>query len=283
MSGLEKKYDIIFFRNSIIYFSYRNRLFIFNSLAQSLHPDGLLFLGVSETSSLDHPLLANRYLSNAFYFQKTGIADSAPHPGLKQNETNSGGIKHKNQTEKQKLQDSSKAAKQAAFPVNCSEIAALLKNDEGKTNAENVIQKFNSKDAVSIPGSGLCAAVIYCLHTHEMDCADKILTFLEERSSCACIKFLRGEYYLLRGNNEEAGKHYHEAAIREKHFWPAFYRIASLASEGNMTRYEYKIKKAIESIELFQNREREERLYYECFMDGFSPDYFLRILVKKLV
>jgi chemotaxis protein methyltransferase CheR len=44
----------------------------------------------------------------------------------------------------------------------------------------------------------------------------------------------------------------------------------------NRTLYEYKLKKAIESIELGKD------LHYESFIGGFSPDYFRQILEKKL-
>jgi len=70
MRGLEKQYDVIFFRNSLIYFSTKNRLSVLNNISDSLNYNGLLFLGVSETASVKHPLLANRYTSDVFYFQK---------------------------------------------------------------------------------------------------------------------------------------------------------------------------------------------------------------------
>ena len=62
----------------------------------------------------------------------------------------------------------------------------------------------------------------------------------------------------------------------DKAFWPALYRLSSLAAGGNRTRYEYRTKKAIESLE------QGKGLRYECFIGGFSPDYFRRILERKL-
>jgi chemotaxis protein methyltransferase CheR len=82
----------------------------------------------------------------------------------------------------------------------------------------------------------------------------------------------------MNGNNTDAEKFYNEAVTKDRFFWPAFYRIAALASEGNHKRYEYKIKKTIESIQLSQDHENN----YECFIGGFSCDYFLKILEKKL-
>jgi len=66
-------YDIIFFRNAMIYFSAENRRRLLDILADALVDDGLLFLGVSEVSSVEHPLLANKCTMDAFYFQKLGV------------------------------------------------------------------------------------------------------------------------------------------------------------------------------------------------------------------
>jgi chemotaxis protein methyltransferase CheR len=59
-------------------------------------------------------------------------------------------------------------------------------------------------------------------------------------------------------------------------FWPAYYRVSSLAEEGNRTRYEYRLKKALESME------KGDGKGYEIFIGGFSPDYYRRILERKL-
>jgi chemotaxis protein methyltransferase CheR len=108
------------------------------------------------------------------------------------------------------------------------------------------------------------------------------LSFLEKYNTGACARFLRGELYFLLGNAGQAEQYYQEASIKDKYFWPAFYRISVLCSQGNKTRYEYKIKKAIESIELSQKYEHSKESNYEFFLGGFSVDYFLRILEKKL-
>jgi hypothetical protein len=81
---------------------------------------------------------------------------------------------------------------------------------------------------------------------------------------------------------EEAEKYYQQAAVKDKSFWPAFYRIAILCAEGNSTIFEYKVKKTIESVALAKNSEPEHKNYFECFLGGFSSDYFIRILEKKL-
>jgi len=103
-----------------------------------------------------------------------------------------------------------------------------------------------------------------------------VLCHLEKHNSGVLPIFLRGEYHLLLDNTKEAMLCFGRAAEKEKAFWPAFYRLASLSAEENQTRHEYKIKKACESLDLGRD------FRYECFLGGFSPDYFRRILERKL-
>ncbi|MDR1838648.1 MAG: chemotaxis protein CheR [Treponema sp.] len=285
MRGIEKQYDVIFFRNALIYFSTKNRLSVFNNIAESLYNNGFLFLGISETSSVNHPLLLNRYSPDAFYFQKTGVSGLLEQLDIKQIDIHRAKNKHIKDAEKitrSKKHDIPQAARQAKLTVNCKEISDILKDGDGKSNAEHVLYALKSGNSTSLSGSCLAAAVVYYLNAQNFDLADKILLYLEEHASCSSTKFLRGEYHFLRGNSEEAEKYFQEAAVKDKFFWPAFYRIAILASEGNRIRYEYKIKKAIECIELSQSLQPKEKQDYECFMGGFSSDYFSRILEKKL-
>jgi chemotaxis protein methyltransferase CheR len=281
MTPLDKQYDIIFFKNALIYFSFGNRPTVLNNLSNSLLNGGLLFLSASETSAVKHPLLSGRYSSDVFYFQK--IDEHGTIPDLKQNNLPSENIKvsHKKKT-KSKLANYTQTSIQRELAVNYQDISDILKNEEGKENAEHIMDMITNKNTDSLCGSCLAAAVIYYLHNQDFDYADKILSFLEKYNTGACARFLRGELFFLLGNAAEAEHYYQEASIKDKYFWPAFYRISILCSEGNQTRYEYKIKKAIESIRLLNDSEQAKEPNYEFFLGGFSPDYFLRILEKKL-
>ena len=313
MRGLEKQYDVIFFRNALIYFTPKNRLEVINNLAKSLFDSGFLFLGISETSSVQHPMLVSRYSAgaelsqsapgggcDAFYFQKTAnAADLELRDGgffgagpaeihkLKQNilQVTPDNASH-NINEKKIFQDNSPARNAAPvslrkkeLPVSPAEIAAILESEEGRANAKKVLDMFADNNAKSLSGSELAASVMFFLNMQNYNSAAPVLSYLENRNSGAFTRFLQGEYHYLQGNSKDAEQYFHEAAVKDKIFWPAFYRIAALSADGNRTRYEYKIKKAIKSIELSQDH-KETR--YECFMGGFSPDYFRRILEKKL-
>jgi len=288
MRGLEKQYDIIFFRNSLIYFSTKNRFNIINNLADSLYNNGFLFLGVSETASVKHPLLISCCSSNVFYFKKTdGVSVLPSHIWTPQNITAinkkiTNSKKSLIKTEENSHTQPSQTPKNTQHLINLSEITSILKFEEGKQNAENILRMLDNINLDSISGSCLVAAVLYYLHIQHFDNANSILNQLEKSNSDAYTKFLRGEYYFMLQQEEEALNCFQEAAAKDKLFWPAFYRIVSLSAEGNRTSYEYKIKKAIESIDLSQTGKPDSEHNYECFMGGFSADYFLRILRKKL-
>ena len=283
MESLDTQYDIIFFKNALIYFSYTNRLNVINNLSNSLFPGGLLFLGVTETSSVKHPLLATRHSSDTFYFQKTADTDTIQQINSKQNNPVTEKIDRPYKRKiKPKFVEYPSIQSQRELTVNYTEIPDILKNEEGKDNAEQIMDTITNENTGSVSGSCLAAAVIYCLNNQDFNCADKILSYFEKYNTGACPKFLRGEYYFLIGNTKVAEHYYQEASVKDKYFWPAFYRISVLCSQGNQTRYEYKIKKAIESIENSQKNGQSKEMNYECFLGGFSSDYFLRILEKKL-
>ena len=278
MCGLDKQYDIIFFRNSLIYFSSKSRLSVLNNISDALLNNGYLFLGASETSSVNHPLLLNRISCDAFYFQKKFFLKIQDQLEIKPKES-AQKISHKIREE---IKPKPLPVKREEMPISCAEVSEILKTDEGKTNAQNVIACLVDGTSSSLSGSSLAACALYCLHAQDYEMADKVISFLEKNNNSEFTLFLKGELLFLQGSFEDAEKNYQEAAAKNRFFWPAFYRIAILAADGNRTRYEYKIKKAIESIELTGQDHDNER-NYECFLGGFSSDYFIRILEKKYV
>jgi chemotaxis protein methyltransferase CheR len=329
MNSLNKQYDVVFFRNAMIYFSNQTRHKVMDTLAASLFNGGLLFLGVSETSSVRHPLLLNKCLSDVFYFQKTAQMFDRGYVELEQ----------KNEASKARKADPVPAKKQRHWPetampeqvphenadpaaprvrnyrnsegtavtvlpedsgqvqkngeyrvrepvrkkhgglaINCEEAALILEKDEGREDAQKILAQLENAGGEKISASGgvLAAAAISFLSTEDLVSAALVLSYLEQYNSGAVTQFLRGEYNVLDGNTREAEKNFEEAAAADRTFWPAFYRLCSLAAHGNRTRYEYKVKKALESLELGKD------LHYECFIGGFSPDYFRKILDRKL-
>ena len=280
MNDLNKQYDVIFFRNSLIYFLPKNRPDVIDNLAKSLFNNGYLFIGISETSSVDHPQLASQFFSDAFFFQKTTDSINAKNKTFSKipQKSNFNGDERRT-ADRRDNTDRRAGQKQPEFPINYLEVCEILETEEGQPNAKNIYEILlysEGRLAASLTGSELAAAAVYFLSVQEFNCADLVLSYLEKCNFGTLSLFLRGEYHMLQENIKEAEIYYDRACGKDGSFWPAFYRIASLAAEGNPTRYIYKIKKACESLELGRNS------HYECLMGGFSPDYFKQILEKKL-
>ncbi|MDR0312572.1 MAG: chemotaxis protein CheR, partial [Treponema sp.] len=301
MRGLSSQYDVIFFRNALIYFTSRNRMIVINDLAESLFVDGILFLGITETSSVNHPMLASRYASDVFYFQKTsGVFFPS---SLEGNQVVAAPVKkeHAIRAETQVRSDRDKPImpkrtqpQKAELVIDYEKIMTILGTEEGQPNAKKTVEAFantknvagseadNIKDTSSLSGSELAASAVYFLNIQDFNSADLVLSQMEKYSTVTLTQFLRGDYHFFRGKAKDAENFYEVAAGKDKAFWPAFYRIATLAADGHRAKYEYKIKKAIESIELWKSIGPDKKLHYECCMGGFSADYFLRILERKL-
>jgi len=69
-----KRFDIIFFRNALIYFTPRRRKQILSNLIAVLKEGGILITGVSETALVRHAEIEGKHRNDLFYFQKPDYA-----------------------------------------------------------------------------------------------------------------------------------------------------------------------------------------------------------------
>ncbi|MDR2102660.1 MAG: chemotaxis protein CheR [Treponema sp.] len=296
------RYDLILFRNALIYFSADKRTVVLDHLADALYDGGFLILGVSETPVVSHPLLASRYNMDTFYFQKVPegtqthdtvhTADrrvpSSPSPAVPQSGepyTEAPVAEVSRDLPQQKPEKALKPRKKPVISQAEPEaIATLIDDQEGGHPIAGKVPELlrgSSEGAENLSGADLFAAVIYLLGQEEVPAADKLLSFIEKHpdyrsGSSAFTSFLRGEFHYFNNRKKDAESSYKEAAGKNETFWPAFYRLSALAAEGNPVQYEYKIRKALESID----RGKDQR--FEVFIGGFSPDYYRRALEKRL-
>ncbi|MDR1949008.1 MAG: chemotaxis protein CheR [Spirochaetaceae bacterium] len=306
-------YDLIFFRNALIYFSPDKRKVILDYLADALLDGGFLVLGVSETPGVNHPLLLSQHVPDTFYFQKISetphTATSASTVKPVEIRAKSAALPTESPAGDHRGHGASKKAKhgpETPAAVSPSEaapgdirkkpvisqpepegIAVLIDDHEGGHPIEGKLPELfrgaakgaespPTENRAGITGDEFFAGVIYLLGQEDFSGADRLLTFIEQHNNSAFTHFLRGEYHYFNNRKKEAELSYREAAGKNDAFWPAFYRLSVLASEGNPVQYEYKTRKALESI----NRGKDLR--YEIFIGGFSPDYYRRALEKRL-
>ncbi|MDR1899341.1 MAG: hypothetical protein LBQ55_04975 [Treponema sp.] len=287
MEGLPGFYDIIFFRNALIYFSPENRGKILRTLHGALNQGGCLVVGVSETSSVNEEQLEMVHRMGAFYFvRKDGGLPAVPETAVpKQAPAVPETVVVKRSPAPETAAPKREAAPETTAPkrpgprvrepLALEEIAGILEREDD--NAARVL----GGERAGLSSARLAAAAQSLLNTGDLFSAGLVISSLEERGSSPVASFLRGEfYYHGAANSPEANSaaeaKYQETAAAESSFWPALYRLCSLAEGGNRTRYEYRLKKALESMEKGAGRG------YEIFIGGFSLDYYRRILEKKL-
>jgi hypothetical protein len=133
--------------------------------------------------------------------------------------------------------------------------------------------------SLSEMGSELVASVILLINHGDSRGADRLISIIEGiegRETSPFTDFLRGEYFYVKDMFTDAEFHYKISISKDDAFWPAFYRICSLAAGGSQVLYKHRIIHALESI----NRGRD--LHYEAFIGGFSPDYYQGALMKQI-
>lgn len=72
---LPEDFDIIFFRNTLIYFNFSERNSIINTVTNRLKPGGLFFLSMTETALVQNSDLQLECLDNVYYFRKKSITN----------------------------------------------------------------------------------------------------------------------------------------------------------------------------------------------------------------
>jgi chemotaxis protein methyltransferase CheR len=276
MDGMAGTYDIIFFRNALIYFSPENRRKILGILCGALRDGGSLIVGISETSLVDKRELRMLHRMGTFYFVReapSGEAAVQASPG--------GVVFPARGPARVPPGPEAPAAEEPGgrrlLPETAAlipEIAGILEQDEGKANAARVLEALGSGKG-DLSFAGLAAAALSLMNAGDLPSAARVISSLEERGASPAASFLRGEFHYQGAEFSAAEAKYQEAAAAENGFWPALYRAASLAEGGNATRYHYRLKKALESMERGAGRG------YEVFIGGFSLDYYRRILEKK--
>jgi chemotaxis protein methyltransferase CheR len=261
-----KDYDLIFFRNAFIYFSPRNRDRILANLSAALKEGGILIPGVSETASVKHDDLAGKNRNDVFYFQKSTQKTKVPVSIMEKMGAVLANRKTAGKTRKRQKKE---------LVFDNAIVGDILANEENAAKtAERILQSINgSIPADGLNGNELVVSVLHLLKTGDFLGAGSILDRLETLDNSPITVFLRGEYFFLQDLYSEAEFYYKISLGKNDAFWPAGYRLCSLASVDVLKKY--RAQKALESLR------KGENFRYEFFIEGFSPDYYAGVLLKQ--
>jgi chemotaxis protein methyltransferase CheR len=267
----ENSYHIIFFRNALIYFSPRSRIRALSNLVSALDEGGILIMGVSETAAADHPAIKKTIdelvTGDVFYFKKSakaGIPEALP--------------KEKADIRAAGASDMMPAGPPAfALNLDVSEVVRIIADEEESARIScailEALEDPHGGTGLVARGNELAASVLFLLSRGDFDGAGSILDFIESRNPPAPVDFLRGEYFYLQDMFTEAEFHYKVSSGKNNAFWPAFYRLCSLASEEVL--HKHRVQRTLESLS------RGKDFQYEVFIGGFSPDYYRGALMKQ--
>jgi chemotaxis protein methyltransferase CheR len=272
----ENSYDIIFFRNAFIYFSPRSRVRVLSNLAAALRTEAVLIMGVAETAAVNHPLLDELTMGDVFYFKKSspkigpssgaGVFEFAE-PVPERPPPLSGGVK---------LPLPKRASQPPADRIDPRKIETIMADEawaeEITSNNLKALEDPQGADHAE-QGNELAASALFLLNRGDFAGAAPLLDFLEKSGGNVFTGFLRGEYFYLQDMFTEAEFHYKIAQGKNDSFWPACYRLSSLAAGGVL--HSRRVLEAIESLK------RGKEQLYEVFIGGFSPDYYLEVLLKQ--
>ncbi|MDR1930762.1 MAG: hypothetical protein LBQ44_09075 [Treponema sp.] len=266
----EGSYDIIFFRNALIYFSPRSRIRALSNLASALREGGLLIMGIAETAGVHHPLFEGLVTGDLFYFRKSSAGNGAALPGSLPAVLTPSGFPRSGGNKP--ARPGPGESRRPPLDIDPGAVEKLLAAGESGTILD-ILKALGGRGDLSGRGNELAAAVLFLLGRGDFTGAEPALEFIEKNGGGTAADFLRGEFFYFQGLFTEAAFHYRVSLGKNDAFWPAFYRLAFLASEQALRAR--RVGEAIESLK------RGRELGYEVFIGGFSPDYYLGVLMKQ--
>ena len=242
LDGFTRHYDIIFFKNTLMYFTHSAFERTMHLVFDSLTDDGFLFTGTSEDMLVNSPLFTRRRLSNAFVFQKKRFIMPAS-----------------SNTREFKFSNLPLAFK----TLDTNTITQMLLSDDTKGDHERY--RFNT----------LAARAVEEL-TSSLDHCNATITELESLEKSSITLFLRAEY-LWRKNCRDLAKEYYELSMyTDDGFWPALYRLVTLIDPYENSETKFRINLALANIK------NGYKHGYEVYLGGFLESDYTTVLERRL-
>lgn len=205
------KYDIVFCRNLLIYLEDTACQQILNTLHQLLTPEGLLFVGASETGKV----LSDRfsYIRQPFTFAYHKI-DAIPDSSVK---ANSEHANNKRTFEQRSHQLQHHAKTQVMVSLHQSTQPSAVKSQVMNKPSAHSHLKVNLQQAKQYADTGQIEAAINCCKT-----------YLEHHSTNAEAHALLGTLYQATANHEQAERCFQKALYLQPNFYEALMHLALL-------------------------------------------------------
>ncbi len=251
---LNKKFDIVFFRNTLIYMRHKTKYQIVDKLASIINPGGFLFLASSEVPFISHPDLVIVEGKGVFYFHK------------QKKEVKATLVK----------EDVYKLRKKIFYPSENSYNKKKCERQKG--DLKELIKQVNeAKKKTTVYKEHKPAIVFYLnavkeINKKQFDLAAKTITQLENKycsNEISC--YLKGFMNYVSGKKEIAVNYLRESLFYNFDFWPAHFYLGQLWKEKRSDRaYEEFMlcKKILES---------SHKENYHFLLEEYNEKYFYRL------
>lgn len=237
-----EKFDIVFLRNTLIYFTKMNKDKIIDSVVNRLKVGGYLFCSATETPFVTNSQLEIVADSSCFYFKKVKFKEKCNKKVLKivnpPKKIDKGLIKNSlDYLEVLKL----------SRVILLNEDLKIQESPELKY-ARSVIKFF------------------YLLDMNDFEFA--ILEMNKIPNNNALKHYMLGYISYLNKNEEKAFSEFRNATQLDREFWPAIFYLATI------TKSQKYITSCIDFIDLYIEK---EYFYFQVLLDGFNANYFKKI------
>lgn len=233
-------YDIIFLRNTLIYFTQENKTRVIEYLVDRLKPGGYLFVSVTEV-----PFIKNRDLQvyegcGCFYFKKESVS-----------------IEEKEQVIEVTREPEVIEEKTFSY-IKCLEYCLMTSRDNsGLTEDQTMTKEY--KNSLSVK------KILGLIDRNDRKYVEVELKKLENSP----IKhYLLGYCLYVSGEHLLAIEEFNRCLSMNKEFWPARFYISSISPKKE------DIEKCLEQIDLYI---RDGKRYFDILLDGFDARYFKNI------
>ena len=261
-SGL---FDVIFLRNTLIYFSTEMRKLIIDMIVKNLEVGGYLFLSATEMPLISHADLNLIETNSTFYFQKKRIIEKSEQKKITESFFIS--VKEDNKTE------------------GGAESEPLTEKINPDLVMEHASAKLNNRifSLVNDPDYDMAVKLIkimYRINNNEIEPAVSMIDEFESAAGTNPLTFyLKAYTFLIMGLKEQAVEFFYKALAADGRFWPAGFYLVSILMEKKSGETKKILMECISSI----NEYIENNSYkYQIFLEGFNGKYFLRICEQWL-
>ncbi len=253
LEKLPQEVDVIFFRNTLLYFDEEKRKKVIDRLTSCMRPHGYLFLASSELPFVRHQELNMYEYGQCHLLKKAGPMTKKDVP---------------------KKMDVPKAPSfVSVFDPN--EVLEILRNsytEQKKPSQVSAKSEFNIQAAEQV------ASCMEAINHNQRNEAKKILEIIHSEFPLSAIaEYCNGWFHYTAQQTGPAETSFYKAIQLNPQFWPARFYYAQLLTHSKPQKALIEFSKCLKSLNQmsFENKNR-----FSFFVEGFDESYFTHMCTR---